>query len=174
MPFCGNVTCEVAKYVKIRKVTQRRASDRQYFNGDGWVLVGPAAFKAVVRRAERLGCVRFACISAKIYKSPQFRGSFLCDSKHQCYAIRRATRSRDDNAIDKRPKNSTPSQQHAMRRAENPHNSINIMPRNARGITQDKRLPQTLVTVTYCRTNCPVTPTTTTAAIITPMPRSSL
>lgn len=33
--------------------------------GDGWVLVGPAAFKAVVRRAERLGCVRFARISAK-------------------------------------------------------------------------------------------------------------
>ena len=32
--------------------------------GDGWVLVGPAAFKAVVRRAERLGCVRFARISA--------------------------------------------------------------------------------------------------------------
>ena len=33
--------------------------------GDGWVLVGPTAFKAVVRRAERLGCVRFARISAK-------------------------------------------------------------------------------------------------------------
>ena len=33
-------------------------------NGDGWVLVGPAAFKAVVRRAERLGCVRFAYVSA--------------------------------------------------------------------------------------------------------------
>lgn len=33
--------------------------------GDGWVLVGPAAFKAVVRRAERLGCVRFAHVSAK-------------------------------------------------------------------------------------------------------------
>lgn len=32
--------------------------------GDGWVLVGPAAFKAVVRRAERLGCVRFARVSA--------------------------------------------------------------------------------------------------------------
>ena len=32
--------------------------------GDGWVLVGPAAFKAVVRRAERLGCVRFTRISA--------------------------------------------------------------------------------------------------------------
>ena len=27
-------------------------------------LVGPAAFKAVVRRAERLGCVRFAHVSA--------------------------------------------------------------------------------------------------------------
>ena len=34
--------------------------------GDGWVLVGSAAFKAVVRRAERLGCVRFARISANI------------------------------------------------------------------------------------------------------------
>ena len=37
-----------------------------FFLGDGWVLVGPAAFKAVVRRAERLGCVRFARISANI------------------------------------------------------------------------------------------------------------
>ena len=38
---------------------------RHLLIGDGWVLVGPAAFKAVVRRAERLGCVRFARISAK-------------------------------------------------------------------------------------------------------------
>ncbi len=37
-------------------------SDRDY--GDGWGLVAPAAFKAVARRAERLGCVRFARISA--------------------------------------------------------------------------------------------------------------
>lgn len=32
--------------------------------GDGWVLVDSTAFKAAVRRAERLGCVRFAHISA--------------------------------------------------------------------------------------------------------------
>ena len=38
------------------------ASHRE--RGDGWVLVGPTAFKAAVRRAERLGCVRFARISA--------------------------------------------------------------------------------------------------------------
>lgn len=39
-------------------------------NGDGWGLVAPAAFKAVVRRAERLGCVRFARISATAVFNP--------------------------------------------------------------------------------------------------------
>ena len=52
------------------------------FCGDGWVLVGPAAFKAVVRRAERLGCVRFARISATDYQLPRVmtRGSFTIRS----------------------------------------------------------------------------------------------
>ena len=44
-------------------------------NGDGWALVGPAAFKAVVGRAERLGCVRFARISA-MKSAPRLRGAF--------------------------------------------------------------------------------------------------
>ena len=36
--------------------------------------MAPAAFKAVVRRAERLGCVRFACISATETIRPRLFG----------------------------------------------------------------------------------------------------
>ena len=43
---------------------------RHLLIGDGWVLVGPTAFKAAVRRAERLGCVRFAHISARNASAP--------------------------------------------------------------------------------------------------------
>ena len=50
--------------------------------GDGWVLVGPAAFKAVVRRAERLGCVRFARISAK--ETTSVRASRGCGRFFRC------------------------------------------------------------------------------------------
>ncbi len=50
--------------------------------GDEWVLVGPAAFKAVVRRAERLGCVRFAHVSAKTIAPPLGAAFFRCYAAH--------------------------------------------------------------------------------------------
>lgn len=62
--------------------------------GDGWVLVGPAAFKAVVRRAERLGCVRFACISATETIRPRLfgRGRFSFGAVSHRRPRRRALR----------------------------------------------------------------------------------
>ena len=62
--------------------------------GDGWVLVGPTAFKAVVRRAERLGCVRFACISATETIRPRLfgRGRFSFGAVSHRRPRRRALR----------------------------------------------------------------------------------
>ena len=66
----------VGAFIELLRVTLLLRYNLLRLFGDGWGLVVPAAFKAVVRRAERLGCVRFARISAKKCKGAQ-AGSFL-------------------------------------------------------------------------------------------------